>query len=99
MPIHKQRKFDLPDVAVGEVLWAARTCRGLDLRDAAEKAGLDWRVLSRIERGERPCRVTELHAMAGAYNFAPHFLDRAVAGDGTARRRLNLNAPVGAGSA
>lgn len=74
MPIHAQRTFDLPDTAVGAALKVARGECCLDLRDAADAAGLDWRVLSRIERGERPCRVTELVALAQAYNLAPDAL-------------------------
>jgi len=91
MPVHRQRTFELPDSAVGEVLWAARHHAGLDLREASECAGIDWRVLSRVERGERPCRVTELVALAGAYRFAPEVLLRAVTGDVKARARLKLD--------
>ena len=91
MPVHRQRTFELPDSAVGEVLWAARQRSKLDLRDAGDTAGIDWRVLSRVERGERPCRVTELVALAGAYRFAPEVLLRAVTGDVKARARLKLD--------
>lgn len=90
MPIHRQRTFELPDAAVGEVLVAARHLAKLDLRQASDSAGLDWRVLSRIERGERPCRVTELVALAGAYRFAPDRMVRAITGDEKVRSRLKL---------
>lgn len=90
MPIHRQRTFDLPDSAVGEVMWAARTRSGLDLRAAAEAGGIDWRVLSRIERGERPCRVTELAALSEPYHVAPDVLMRAIVGDEKARKRLGI---------
>jgi hypothetical protein len=91
MPIHKQRTFDLPDSAVGEVICAARHRAKLDLRDAAESAGIDWRVLSRIERGERPCRVTELCALSGVYGLKPSTLTRAITGDTRARASLQLD--------
>ncbi|BBX82205.1 hypothetical protein MAUB_00780 [Mycolicibacterium aubagnense] len=81
MPIHAQRTFDLPDTAVGAALKVARGECCLDLRDAADAAGLDWRVLSRIERGERPCRVTELVALAEAYHLAADVLLLAILGD------------------
>ena len=90
MPIHRQRTFELPDSAVGEVLWAARQRSKLDLRDAGDTAGIDWRVLSRVERGERPCRVTELVSLAETYRLSPEVLLRAVTGDAKARARLKL---------
>lgn len=90
MPIHRQRTFEIPDSAVGEVVWAARQRAGLDLRDAGDTAGIDWRVLSRVERGERPCRVTELVSLAETYHLAPEVLLRAVTGDARARARLKL---------
>lgn len=71
MPVHKQRTFDLSDTEVGAALRAARNRARLDIRDASEAAGIDWRVLSRIERGERPCRVTEFVAICEASGVAP----------------------------
>jgi hypothetical protein len=91
MPIHPQRTFDLADTAVGEVVRAARLWAKLDLRVAAETAGIDWRVLSRIERGERPCRVTELVALAEAYSFPAERMLRAITGDEMVRARLKLD--------
>lgn len=90
MPRNRQRTFELPDSAVGEVVWAARQRSGLDLREAGENAGIDWRVLSRVERGERPCRVTELFALADTYQIGPEVLVRAISGDDRSRRRLQL---------
>lgn len=90
MPVHRQRTFDLPDTAVGDVLWAARVRTGLDLRAAGEGSGIDWRVLSRIERGERPCRVTEMISLSDTYNAAPDLVIRAVLGDVKARKRLGI---------
>ncbi len=89
MPINPQRKFELPDSAVGEALNAARWRASLDLRDAASLAGLDLRVLSRIERGERPCRVTELVAIAKAYELPPELILLAATGDAKAWGKLN----------
>lgn len=91
MPINPQRTFKLADSAVGEVLRAARREVNLDQRVAAEVAGIDWRVLSRIERGERPCRVTELVALAGTYRFTPERLLRAITGDVKMRARFKLD--------
>lgn len=88
-----QRTFDLPDAAVGEVLLAARYLTGLNLRDASALTGIDWHVLSRIERGERPCRVTELISLADTYRFAPDRLVRAIVGDDKVRARLRLDEP------
>lgn len=90
MPVHRQRTFELPDSEVGTVVWAARQHSGVDLRSASELAGIDWRVLSRIERGERPCRVTEMVALAEAYRVSPDLLMRAVIGDERARRKIGL---------
>lgn len=39
----------------------------MQVRDAAEASGLDKSVLTRIELGQRPCRVAELAALADAY--------------------------------
>lgn len=90
MPIHPQRTFALADTTVGEVMRAARLRAKLEQRDAAETAGIDWRVLSRIERGERPCRVTEMVALAEAYQFPAERLLRAINGDEKVRARLKL---------
>lgn len=90
MPIHVQRTFELADTEVGEVLRAARGVARFDLRDAADTAGIDWRVLSRIERGERPCRVTELVALSATYHFSPERLLRAITGDAKVRARLKM---------
>lgn len=92
MPIHRQRTFDLEDAAVGEALRAARLRRNLELRDTTPIADLDWRVLSRIERGERPCRVTELVALSTAYEIGPEVILRAATGDEKARKRLKMDA-------
>ena len=88
MPVHKQRTFDLPDTEVGAALRAARHRAGLDIRESGEAAGIDWRVLSRIERGERPCRVTELVALSEASGVAPVTVLQAALGDERAWAKL-----------
>lgn len=61
--------FLLTDVAIGA---AIRTRRGdLQQGEVAIRAGLNHRVFSRIERGERPCRVSEMDAIAKALNTTP----------------------------
>ncbi|GAS94919.1 hypothetical protein MMAG44476_21712 [Mycolicibacterium mageritense DSM 44476 = CIP 104973] len=74
MPVHPQRTFTLADTAVGAVVRAERLRVGHKLHDLADAAGIDWRVLSRIERGDRPCRVTELVALAHASGSKPEKL-------------------------
>jgi hypothetical protein len=86
-----QRTFDLPDAAVGEVLYVVRYQVDFNLREASEISGIDWRVLSRIERGERPCRVTELVSLANAYEYPADRMLRAINGDAKIRDRLGLD--------
>lgn len=93
MPVNPQRKFDLPDIEVGNVLRAARLRTGSDLQETAAIAGLDWRVLSRIELGERPCRVTEFVSLTKSYGVSPELLLKAVLGDEKALARLAKPAP------
>ncbi|WP_236737369.1 helix-turn-helix domain-containing protein [Mycolicibacterium llatzerense] len=66
------------DRATGSVLWSARESLGLDLRQAESMTGITKSVISRIERGERPCRVTELITLAEAYGASPTRLFKAV---------------------
>lgn len=89
MPIHQQRKFALEDAQVGMVLAAARHSLALDLRTVSELAGIDFRVLSRIERGSRPCRVTELVTLAHTYQVSPDTMMRAVTGDEKALAKVS----------
>jgi hypothetical protein len=86
-----QRTFDLADAAVGEVLNVVRYHAGFNLRDASDISGIDWRVLSRIERGERPCRVTELVSLADIYEYPVDRMLRAINGDAKIRDRLGLD--------
>ena len=86
-----QRTFELADAAVGEVLYAVRYQVGFNLRQSSEISGIDWRVLSRIERGERPCRVTELVSLANTYEYPADRMVRAINGDAKIRARLGLD--------
>ncbi|CPW92779.1 helix-turn-helix domain-containing protein [Mycobacteroides abscessus] len=88
MPVSPQRKFELQDSAVGDALNAARRKAQLELQDAGPLAGIDWRVLSRIERGERPCRVAEFVALAAAYSRPPETILLAAIGDPEAWKEL-----------
>lgn len=90
MPIHPQRTYALGDASVGEVARAARLCANIDQREAAVAAGMDINVLSRIERGARPCRVTELVALADVYHLPAERMLRAITGDEKVRARLKL---------
>lgn len=77
------------DAATGRVLAAAREKAGMQVRDAAAASGIDRSVITRIELGQRPCRVTELDALARAYGVGRETLTRAVtaaikAAEGTA---------------
>lgn len=67
------------DRAAGSVLAAARVSRGLDLRQVEAATYITKSVISRIERGERACRVTELITLAEAYGASPTRLFEAVA--------------------
>lgn len=66
------------DRAAGSVLAAARESLGLDLRQVEAATSITKSVISRIERGERPCRVTELITLAEAYGASPSQLFKVV---------------------
>ncbi|SKT53371.1 Uncharacterised protein [Mycobacteroides abscessus subsp. massiliense] len=88
MPVSPQRKFELQDAAIGDALNAARRKAQLVLQDAGPLANIDWRVLSRIESGQRPCRVTELVALAQVYERPPETILLAATGDSEAWKEL-----------
>lgn len=88
MPVHLQRKFPEEDAQVGHILSVARHGLQLDLRSVTELTGIDYRVLSRIERGIRPCRVAELITLANGYHIDPVVLMRAITGDSEAIERV-----------
>lgn len=54
------------NVALGSAVRERRAELGLRQSELAARAGIDHRVLSRLERGERPFRVAELVALAAA---------------------------------
>lgn len=56
----------LSDTRVGAAIRHRRHHLELHLDAASRSAGIHQAVLSRIERGERPCRVTELQSIAEA---------------------------------
>jgi transcriptional regulator with XRE-family HTH domain len=55
------------DAEIGRILTAARERAGMQVREVAEASGIDKSVITRIELGQRPCRVAELAALADAY--------------------------------
>lgn len=68
----------LSDARVGAAIRLRRNHLKLHLDAASRSAGINQSVLSRIERGERPCRVTELQAIAAALaTSAPELLRHA----------------------
>lgn len=79
------------DVETGLVLAAARVHAGLDVRGAAAASGIDKSVITRIELGQRSCRVTELDTLAKAYGIGTATVLRAIAGDERARAQLGLD--------
>ena len=88
MPIHPQRTYDLTDEAVGAVLRQARAAVGMDLDAGAEAPNVNRAVLSRIEIGDRPCRVPELDALSRAYDIPSHIMMQAISGDERAMARV-----------
>ena len=59
----------MTDTALGAAIRDRRSRLGLHQETLAARAGIHHTVVSRIERGERPCRVSELAALAGALNI------------------------------
>lgn len=79
------------DAEVGAGLRDVRRAVGKTLDEAAELSGISKPVISKIERGERACRVPELGLLAEAYGVTPGLLADAVLGDAAARRQLGLD--------
>jgi transcriptional regulator with XRE-family HTH domain len=73
----------LTDTTLGSAIRARRTALGLRQETVAARSGVDHNVLSRIERGVRPCRMTEFVAIAGALNSNPDVLLKLAFGKGT----------------
>ncbi|WP_234713659.1 helix-turn-helix domain-containing protein [Mycolicibacterium conceptionense] len=66
-----------PDAALGAALRARRLNAACSIEKVAELSGIDLKVLSRIERGDRPLRVTELVTLAETLHTEPETLIRA----------------------
>ncbi|MCV7204923.1 helix-turn-helix transcriptional regulator [Mycolicibacterium peregrinum] len=81
------------DAQVGAVLRAARERAGMTLDETADSSPISKPVISRIERGERACRVQELGLLAAAYGVNAGLLVDAVMGDAAARKELGLDNP------
>lgn len=71
------------NAALGAALRERRNQLGLGQELVAARAGIDHRVLSRLERGERACRVPELVAIAAALNTSAWSLLKQVADKGS----------------
>lgn len=76
-PVTRDRR-DLTDHAIGAAIRARRRARGLLMRDVSAKTGIGVAVISRIELGDRPCRVPEMAVIAKALRTsATKLLDEA----------------------
>lgn len=85
--LHGRRMPDtaatLTDATLGAVIRTRRTALGLRQETVAARSGVDHNVLSRIERGERPCRMTEFIAIAASLNSNPEALLKTAVAKGT----------------
>ncbi len=62
---------EVANIDLGAALRRRRQAQRLTLTLVADLAGMNKNTLSRIERGIRPCRVTELDAIATAMGVNP----------------------------
>lgn len=69
----------LTDEAIGAAIRARRQNAGQLLEQTADRSGISLQVLSRIERGERPCRVAEMVSLAEVLHTSPNTLLRSAA--------------------
>ncbi|KXO99052.1 Predicted transcriptional regulator (plasmid) [Tsukamurella tyrosinosolvens] len=90
MPIHPQRKYDLEDETVGRTVREMRELLGLHQSEIAEHSGIEVRIYSRIERGDRPLRVPELAALATAFGVPAGQLMGAMLGNRADRKSIGL---------
>lgn len=60
--------------ALGAAIRRSRRRQGLLLHALADTAGINNKVMSRIELGERPCRVAEMVSIAKALQTTPEAL-------------------------
>ncbi|WP_228792540.1 helix-turn-helix domain-containing protein [Nocardia farcinica] len=64
------KRVTTADAAVGAVLLRLREQAGISVREVEQRTGISRSVISRIERGERPARVTELEPLAQVYEMS-----------------------------
>ncbi|MEN4465394.1 helix-turn-helix transcriptional regulator [Mycolicibacterium fortuitum] len=64
--IRAQKQPRLTDARIGAIIRIERQNRGIGQNQLSRDTGIDVRVLSRIELGQRPCRATELSTIAAA---------------------------------
>lgn len=62
------------DVAIGAAIRRRRLAARMQLDKLADKAGVNLKVMSRIELGQRPCRVPEMVSIARALRLSPQTL-------------------------
>ena len=62
------------DVAIGAAIRRRRTASRMQLDKLADKAGVNLKVMSRIELGQRACRVAEMVSIARALRLSPQTL-------------------------
>lgn len=63
-----ERQRVVTDHDIGRALRDQRRDAGQLLHETAERSGIGIKVLSRIERGQRPCRVAEMVSITAALN-------------------------------
>lgn len=86
------RRPTLTNGTLGAAIRRARHDQHLLLDKLAERTGINIKVLSRIELGERPCRVAEMVCIAEALQTAPDTLLETAA-----EIRTNMLADIAAG--
>lgn len=62
------------DGAIGAAIRHRRTAARLSIDQLAHRAGVNPKVMSRIERGQRACRVPEMVSIASALRISPRTL-------------------------
>lgn len=68
------QRTTLTNSTLGAAIRRSRHGQGLLLDALAERAGINIKVMSRIELGERPCRVAEMVSIARALQTTPDAL-------------------------
>lgn len=62
------------DDALGAAIRRRRTAAKLSIDQLAHRTGVNLKVMSRIERGQRACRVPEMVSIAAALRISPRTL-------------------------